>query len=419
MNYKLRNLFIFALASLLVFSLHAQDTNSQLAEYKGLVVDKTSGKPLVFANVLLEGYNVATVTNADGEFAIKIPSKITKPKLLIRFMGFRSKYVLLNESPAVRNLIELEPVSLQLPELSVLSKDAHVLVQTVFDNMHQNYSSDAMAMTAFYRETVRRNRTIASVSEAVVDIHKQPYTSNRVDVVSLYKSRKNTDYSKIDTLVLKLRGGPFNCLYLDVMKYTELVFTDLPMTSYHFTFDRSTYMDNQLIYVVDFIQTLPDSYPLFAGKLYIDARNMALKSAVFHMNISDRQEASKMFVVKKPNNAKVYPVEASYRIDYFEKGGKWYFGYSRIELALRINWKRKLFNSTYYSVIEMAVTDWGEAPERLSVARKDRLRDNVIISDEASGFSDPEFWGEYNLIEPEKPIENAIKKIQKQLESKK
>ena len=38
------------------------------------------------------------------------------------------------------------------------------------------------------------------------------------------------------------------------------------------------------------------------------------------------------------------------------------------------------------------------------------------MSDEASGFSDPEFWGEYNVIEPEKPIESAIKKIQKQLE---
>jgi hypothetical protein len=36
----------------------------------------------------------------------------------------------------------------------------------------------------------------------------------------------------------------------------------------------------------------------------------------------------------------------------------------------------------------------------------------------ASGFSDPDFWGEFNVIEPEKSIETAIKKIQKQLEKK-
>ena len=33
----------------------------------------------------------------------------------------------------------------------------------------------------------------------------------------------------------------------------------------------------------------------------------------------------------------------------------------------------------------------------------------------ASGFSDPNFWGAYNIIEPEKSIESAIKKISKQL----
>ena len=43
------------------------------------------------------------------------------------------------------------------------------------------------------------------------------------------------------------------------------------------------------------------------------------------------------------------------------------------------------------------------------------IRPTVILSEEASGFSDPKFWGEYNIIEPEKSIESAIKKIVKQI----
>ena len=44
-----------------------------------------------------------------------------------------------------------------------------------------------------------------------------------------------------------------------------------------------------------------------------------------------------------------------------------------------------------------------------------------VIPEKASagytaGFADPEFWGEYNIIEPEKSIETAIKKINKKLE---
>ena len=41
---------------------------------------------------------------------------------------------------------------------------------------------------------------------------------------------------------------------------------------------------------------------------------------------------------------------------------------------------------------------------------------STILIDEATGFSDSEFWGEYNIIEPEKSIESAIEKISKQLE---
>ena len=66
----------------------------------------------------------------------------------------------------------------------------------------------------------------------------------------------------------------------------------------------------------------------------------------------------------------------------------------------------------------MAVTDWEDAAGTKAPERSGRLRPGVIITDEASGFSDPEFWGEFNVIEPEKPIETAIKKISKQLEKK-
>ncbi|HEX9826376.1 MAG TPA: carboxypeptidase-like regulatory domain-containing protein, partial [Flavobacteriaceae bacterium] len=44
------------------------------------------------------------------------------------------------------------------------------------------------------------------------------------------------------------------------------------------------------------------------------------------------------------------------------------------------------------------------------------LRPSIIIADAVSGFSDPDFWGPYNLIEPDKSIEIAIEKIRKKLE---
>ena len=77
--------------------------------------------------------------------------------------------------------------------------------------------------------------------------------------------------------------------------------------------------------------------------------------------------------------------------------------------------KGKLFNSVYTLQSEMAVTDWELDEESSRLRSRDRLRPTVIMSDAVSGFSDPDFWGAYNVIEPEKSIESAINKIQRRL----
>ena len=63
----------------------------------------------------------------------------------------------------------------------------------------------------------------------------------------------------------------------------------------------------------------------------------------------------------------------------------------------------------------MAVTDWAFISEDQIPRTKDLIKSSVILSDEADGFSDPDFWGAYNIIEPDKSIESAIRKIQRQL----
>ena len=54
--------------------------------------------------------------------------------------------------------------------------------------------------------------------------------------------------------------------------------------------------------------------------------------------------------------------------------------------------------------------------ESRAIRFRDRLRSDVILSDAADGFNDPDFWGPYNVIEPDRPIEAAIRKIRKEVE---
>ncbi|MGB7393346.1 MAG: hypothetical protein WA913_03025 [Pricia sp.] len=217
-------------------------------------------------------------------------------------------------------------------------------------------------------------------------------------------------------MALKLQGGPFNALFVDVMKYPEYIFTENTLKNYKFSFDRSTRVNDQLIYVVDFRQRENILDPLYQGKLYIDADNKILTSAIFSLNITDRDLASQMFVRKKPSNASVWPTEVAYRVDYREKDGKWYYGYSNVLMEFKINWDKRLFNSVYSMTCEMAVTDWEKNMAADYPRSRDRMRSSIILADEAIGFADPDFWGEYNIIEPDQSIESAIEKIQRQLQ---
>lgn len=384
-------------------------------EYRGSVIDAKTKKPLEFATLIVNGTNISTITNKQGEFLLKVPKKYAGQRVTVSFLGYTSKVISLSDFDKNHTIVRLETYIEELSEVKINVKDATSLVQEMLKRKGSNYIDDALKMTSFYRETIKKRRTYVSLSEAVVEIYKQPYSTDKSDVLAIYKARKSTDYNKLDTVAFKLRGGPFNTIYIDIMKNTAMLFDDDMVDVYDFTFDNSTKIDNRLIHVVNFKQKRYITDPLFYGKLYIDAQTLALTNAKFYLNLENKQKASRFFIIKKPKDADVLPIQAYYQVEYREKEGKWVYGYSRVELGFKIDWAKKWFNTLYYTTIEMAVTDWGKSDAGQLPKVKDRLRPSVIMSDNTSGFKDPEFWGAYNVIEPDKPIESAIEKIQKQL----
>jgi hypothetical protein len=387
-------------------------------QYKGSVTDLDSRTPLAFASLSLNGTNIATITNSDGEFSLKVPKSMTEGKVLVSYLGYKNKIVNISEFKSEKTRISLEILVITLNDISVFPKDPELLIRAVMNKRAENYFNDQTLMSAFYRETIKKRKTYVSLSEAVVEIHKQPYMSARVDAAQLYKARKSTDYTKLDTLTFKLQGGPYTTLYLDIMKNPEMIFTEDMIGNYEFSLENITKIGDRLIYVLGFKQRPHITEPLYFGKLYIDTESLAITSATFNLNVENRMLASDMFIKKKPAGAKVYPTSASYHIDYREKDGKWYYSYSRGQIIFKVDWNKRLFKTVYESTIEMAVTNWEKTTEK-APKLAERMKPTIVMSDEISGFADREFWGEYNVIEPEKPIESAIKKIQKKLDKAK
>jgi hypothetical protein len=387
-----------------------KNDQKNIVTIKGKVVDAESRAPLVFATVAVKESNVAIVTNIDGEFTLKVGDLSTSKSLEISFLGYKNKTIPLSDlkDNGYKNVIALETAPIPIKEIIVKPIDPISIVEKTISNIDKNYETVPNLMTAFYRETIRKNRTYVSIGEAVVEIFKAPYRNDvRYDNARIYKGRKSTDVEKMDTVLFKLQGGPISVLELDLVKNSESVLTREAMENYNYSLTGVIEIDNKPHYVIDFIQKPSVDIPLFMGSLYINMDSYALTEAEFGFNLSNKDAAQSIFIRKKPLGMKVTPEIATYRAKYREQGGKWHFAYSRAEVKFKVSWAKKLFNTYYTTMSEIAITDRTDQ-EVIKFAGKDKIRYNDVFSEKVTAFTDKEFWGDYNVIEPDQSIESAI-----------
>ena len=394
------------------FSAYHMTDSSSFKQFKGSILDSKTRNELIFASITVSGTNISTISNTEGKFSIKIPTEKQNLNLVISFLGYKNKVVPIKELKSEKNVLYLEPSNTILEEVVVKVADAKNIFLGVLNNRLQNYGNDPIQMTGFYRETIRKRRTYVSLSESLVNIQKQPFSVGSQDEINLFKGRKNTDYAKLDTVNFKLQGGPFSALFIDLIKYPKFLFSETAFELYDFSIEEITQINENQVLVLAFKQKPTNEDPLYHGKMYIDVKSLAVISATFQLNVKDKAKAGLQFTRKKPVGVDLYPTEVRYQINYRQENGKWIFAYSRGDLTFKLNWDKRIFNTIYSTTFEMAVTDWKKKDIKEN-QNTQKLTSNVIMSDKVLSLADPDFWGAYNIIEPEKSIETAIRKIQR------
>lgn len=414
--FKELSFFVITLFfSINIFSLHAQNTEQKFKSIYGEVLNQHTREPIVFASIFLKGTNIGTVTNTEGRFLIKVPQTSATDSLGISSLGYKTLYVKLNQLDSRLNRLELEPAIVPLNEVIVRHMDPLSLINSALWNISKNYSTTPVMMSAFYRESIRKNHNYISVGEAVLDIYKASY-SNLItdDRVSIYKGRKSQAVKRMDTLLVKFLGGPLVVSFLDIAKNPgDLLARDM-LDNYNFQVEGVLMMDGRETYEIRFDQKDTVSLPLYKGSIFLDAKSLAFTAIKFEISPKQISKATQYLVRKKPAGLKAELEGAHYFVKYRKIGNIWYLNYVRLENQFRFKWSKKLFHSNYTFLSEAAVT----SIEHKNVEKQRaslRLKYNDAFSDKVSDFQDPEFWGASNIIEPESTIQSAIKKISRKL----
>src|SRR5699024_3229309 len=287
-------------------------------EFKGQVSDAKSGQPIAEVHLSVENTNISSLANTNGEFTLKVP--VAHKDAVLRF--FKINYEPKSMSLALFDKdfteVTLTPSTVNtevLDEVEVYrASDPRTIVKKA---LHKRAPSSEK-LVGFYREKIDRGRRNVMLGEAVVQIDRSKSVQGKKGEMAIYKSRKITDYKRLDTLAVKLRGGPYTALHLDVEWFLEYLFYRAEvLDAYQFTFDKPTTIDNRYIYVINFEQ-VNKSRPWYYGSMYIDAKSHSLVKINHSLNVDDRKAAAKMLVVKKPRRAKVTPLEVNYQAEYIE-----------------------------------------------------------------------------------------------------
>lgn len=382
----------------------------------GVVLDRESRDQLRHVTIAVVGTNIGTVTNADGEFSLKLSREEMRQGIKCSFVGYESIFLDYETLLGSEYLtIRLQPLALAVDQVTIYGGKARNLVEQAIELIPNNYSDRENLFTTFYRETVQKRRAYIAVSEAVMDLYKTNYEYRSVarDKVRLRKGRRLINHQASDTLAVKIVGGPSLPIVMDVVKNSDELLAYDQLDFYDFELGTPVMLDNRMQHVIHFKPRVRLQYALFSGVMHIDQERGSFSRIELELDVSDRTAASALLVHRKPAGLRFRPLGVSFLIAYRQQGDRSYLNYVRSEFRFKCDWKRRLFSSTYTALSEMVLVDREENPE--VIRYRDRFRSDQIFYDEVEAYADPYYWEDYNILEPTESLEHAVDRLRKRV----
>jgi hypothetical protein len=375
----------------------------------GQIIDRKSRKPVEYASIYIRSKNIGTVSNNDGNFIIKLPKINISDSIYFSCIGYKMTARQISDLQSGEHVIPMELINFQLKEVNVKPIKPEDVIKKAVERIPKNYSTIPLMLAAFYRETIQQNNQYVALSEAILHIYKASYDSYLNDQVTIFRGRKSHFEKQMDTVVFKFQGGIYTSLMLDIAKNPSNFISDEYLGFYDFILDDIIIVGGRSTYVIAFDQKDNIAYPLFKGKLYIDIDSYALVRADFMISPKGLENAADILVRKSPRKLKVKPTFSSFVVNYVNRNSTWYLNYIREEVEFRIRKKFSFYGTTFRSRAEMVITQTDSTGVK-------RLKSNTTVRSndifvEKIGTYDPEFWGGFNIIQPDESLEQALQKI--------
>lgn len=383
----------------------------------GTLIDKYTQEPISYGTVSVKDTSIGTVTNQNGEFRLRLSNKLKSSKLSFSHLGYIPQAAEISLLAGRNSTFALEPKIIPLQEVVIRVANPLRLMREMLDARNRNYAQQPVYLTTFYREGVKQKSKFVSLTEAVFKVYKaSPLKEELPDQVKLLKMRRISNREAKDTLIAKMKSGIRACLELDIIKSMPDFLTpgDKP-NAYIYASSDLTIIDGRTANIVYFEQLKGIKYPLYCGELYIDPENHALLGARFEIYPRYIHKAAGSLVERKSRRLRITPQKVTYNVSYKSWNGTYYIQHIRGDLYFKVRHKKQLFGSTsLHTWFEMATCEI-DTRHVNRFGRNEQLSTRTIFADTPYVY-DGKFWGDFNVIPPEKELSESIGKISSKIE---
>lgn len=260
----------------------------------GKVADFLTFQPIESASVYIKNTTIGTISNSDGNFALKVPKEHLNDTLVISSIGYKSYKVVIEGFKNGSDIFLEEDVA-SLDEVVIVADPrpttGNGIVQKAIERLPANLPEQAYLQKGFLRHKERNKKEYKWLIESAITLYDSSYAAGAKDFIKINvdETRKSYDLRDIDSLFtysayLKSIGSNAGNVSLNSVKKSALI------NAIKWNDSRVNGLEN-----------------LFKGKLNL-LRNSNTTGALLGKNMLEKHEFN-LDTILVDNGRKIYKIE--------------------------------------------------------------------------------------------------------------
>ena len=419
---------------------------------RGTVYYKETKEPVPFAYVKLKGVAYGTVTEYDGTFSLKVPSKYADGVLEFSYTGLKSfEFPLYDYKSALK--VYLEPDVTELFTVVVTAKkesNPKSILKKALKAIPENYVNEPFNLEGFYREYVKENDNTVKYADASFILDLQPYTGkgekrkkfenpddlSGVTTIGSWSSKssslhrwhfhqrvlkgerakivesKSSDDLNTTRLYANIQGGPLSTLTKDRLKYPKNFMTDFSKYEYSML---EVEKGGEQYYLINFdpemtpekmgSKKFPNNHKhKLGGSILIRKDDLAITE----VNYSVPPEYKQHMCGYRGWSIRHFDFSVSCK--YAKKNGKYVLEYLKHSDEFIVEDTLTDRRIPYAAISEFFAYDIKTGEEKISVAKEDNFAnsDYNFLFDHPVGYNSL-FWAQHETKFPESKVPEPIR----------